>query len=160
MARGAFGTSRTKMSDKPAKRTPKPRGPSAKGPSEIAPGVYIGGWADAERFEGTRFCVLDEAPEDMPEATHVPIYDESTDRARRSNLERLASSVRSARSRGEPVLIFCGHGVRRSPLGGAWYLHRADGLSLDAAYEKIRAVRPKVEHAREWIGHAGELESD
>lgn len=52
-----------------------------------------------------------------------------------------------------------GHGVRRGPLGVAWYLHRAEKLSLDQAYERIRAVRPKIESAREWIGHPEALES-
>jgi Dual specificity phosphatase, catalytic domain len=122
-------------------------------PQEIAPGVYLGGWKDAVGFEGTRFCVLDEAPDDMPAGTHIPIYDEEKDAPRVENLERLARGIRSARDAGSPVIVFCGHGVRRSPLGAAWYLHRYEHLSLDAAYEKIRAVRPQVEHAREWIAH-------
>jgi hypothetical protein len=133
-------------------------GTPTKGPSEIAPGVFVGGWNDALRFAGAKFCVLDEAPDDMPAATHVPVYNEATDRADTANLDRLAGSIREARSKGEPVLVFCGHGVRRSPLGGAWYLHRSEGISLDAAYDRIRAVRPKVEHARSWIGNRGNLE--
>jgi Dual specificity phosphatase, catalytic domain len=129
-----------------------------KSPSEIAPGVFVGGWNDALRFAGAKFCVLDEAPDDMPAATHVPIYHEATDKADITNLNRLARSIREARSKGEPVLVFCGHGVRRSPLGGAWYLHTSEGISLDAAYDRVRAVRPKVEHARSWIGNHGNLD--
>jgi len=126
-------------------------------PQEIAPGIFLGGWKDAARFEGARFCVLDEAPEDMPTGTHIPVYDESGDRPNIGNLDRLAREVRSVHESGRPVLIFCGHGVRRSPLGAAWYLHRYEHLSLDEAYERIRSVRPQVEHAREWIGHPGPL---
>jgi dual specificity protein phosphatase-like protein len=137
--------------------TPKTK-PRSKGPSEIAPGVFVGGWNDALTFEGTRFCVLDDAPEDRPPSTAFRIYDESTDRANTENLDRLVTGIRSARAKGEPVLVFCGHGIRRSPLGAAWYLRAAEGLSLDAAYERIRSVRPKVEHARQWIGHSSELE--
>jgi hypothetical protein len=133
--------------------------PHAKGPSEIAPGVYVGGWADALKFEGARFCVLDQEPEDMPPATHVPIYREDTDRPIPENLDRVAEAMRTAHTRGEPVLVFCGHGVRRSPLAGAWYLHRSEGISLDKAYERVQAVRPKVEHARQWIGNTTDLES-
>ncbi len=132
--------------------------PKPKGPSEISPGVFVGGWNDALRFEGARFCVLDEAPADMPPATHIPIYNESADRANPENLDRLAEAMRAAKNSGNPVLVFCGHGVRRSPLGGAWYLRRVEGLSLDAAYDRIRAARPKVERAREWVGNATELE--
>ncbi|MGC2289332.1 MAG: dual specificity protein phosphatase family protein [Thermoplasmata archaeon] len=143
-------------------RSKKPPVPSAKphpkGPSEIAPGVFVGGWNDALQFQGARFCVLDEAPEEMPTATHVPVYNEEAGQASTENLDRLAEAMRTARAKGEPVLVFCGHGARRSPLGGAWYLRRTEGLSLNDAYDRIRAVRPKVEHAREWVGNANELE--
>jgi hypothetical protein len=143
----------------PPRKVSKPKAKSrAATPSEFAPGVFVGGWNDALRFEGARFCVLDDRPEDMPPATHIRIYDESADRPIRENLDELARAMGAARSRGQPVLVFCGHGVRRSPLGAAWYLHRAEGLPLKEAYERIRAVRPKVEEAREWIGNAGELE--
>lgn len=127
-------------------------------PSEIAPGVFVGGWKDAVEFGGTRFCVLDTAPDDMPQGTHIPLYDEKADRAIPTILERLAKAMIAAHAKGEPVLVYCGHGIRRGPLGGAWYLHRAEGLSLDAAYDRVRAVRPKIEHARDWIGNTGELE--
>jgi protein-tyrosine phosphatase len=129
-----------------------------KGPSEIAAGVFVGGWNDAVEFEGTRFCVLDEEPKDMPPAVHAPIYEQAGDRANVQNLDRLAAAVSAAREKGDSVLLFCGHGARRSPLAGAWFLRRTEGLTLDQAYERIQAVRPKVEHAREWVGNAGELE--
>jgi len=131
---------------------------SAPSPQEIAPGVFLGGWNDALRFTGVRFCVLDEAPEDMPPATHVPIYDEAADAPIVPNLNRLAAEMANARRANERVLVFCGHGVRRSPLAAAWYLHRHEKLSLDQAYERIRSVRPKVETAREWIGNCTELD--
>jgi len=128
--------------------------------SEIGPGVFIGGWKDAETFEGTRFCVLDEAPPEMPAATHVPIYDEATRQPIVDNLDRLARLIGEARGRREPVLVFCGHGVRRSPLAGAWYLHRAEGLTLDAAFAKVRRARPGVEHVQAWAKGWTVLESD
>lgn len=110
-------------------------------------------------FDGERFCVLDEAPEDMPPATHIPIYDDKNDRPIVENLERVAREMHAARARHRPVIVFCGHGVRRSPMAGAWYLLRYENLSLDAAYERIRAVRPQVEHAREWVGDSAPLEA-
>lgn len=128
-------------------------------PQEISPGVFLGGWKDALKFSGRKFCVLDEAPDDMPPATHIPIYDAGKDAPIVANLDRLASEVESARRANEPVLVFCGHGVRRSPLGVAWYLHRHEKLPLDDAYAKIRAVRPNVETARQWIGHWKPLEA-
>ncbi|HTT16700.1 MAG TPA: dual specificity protein phosphatase family protein [Thermoplasmata archaeon] len=141
------------------KRTPRRAAAAPRsGPSEVAPGIFVGGWNDALGFSGSRFCVLDEAPEGMPEGTHIPIYDEAKDAPIRANLDRLAREIGAARRAGRPVLVFCGHGVRRSPLGAAWYLHRSEAIELDAAYDRIRAVRPKVEPARAWIGDLEPLE--
>jgi len=137
-------------------RTTKTR--TKRHPSEIAPGVFVGGWNDALEFEGKRYCVLDELPSDAPADGGYTIYDEATEAPNVANLNRLAEAVRQARAGGSPVLIFCGHGVRRSPLAGAWYLHRSEGIDLDAAYDRIRAVRPKVEHAKEWIPHPDALD--
>lgn len=138
-----------------------PRTPTAKklpaSPQEIAPGVFVGGWKDALAFSGAKFCVLDEAPDDMPPATHIPIYDGATDAPIVANLDRLASEMGRARRSNERVLVFCGHGIRRAPLGAAWYLHRAEKIPLEAAYTRIRAVRPKVETAAQWIGNPQSL---
>jgi hypothetical protein len=131
--------------------------PATKNPSEIAPGVYVGNWEDALAFEGVRFCVLDEAPAGMPSGTHVAIYNESVDRADRKNLDRLANAMNAARAKGAPVLVFCGHGMYRSPLGGAWYLHRTEGVSLDEAYARVRAARPKAHRTLDWVGNLDEL---
>jgi len=137
------------------------RAPSrTNGPDEVADGVFVGGWKDAEKFEGARLCVLDEAPEGMAGITHVTIYDTDADRADLPNLDRVAEGVRAARARGEKVLVFCGQGVRRSPLAAAWYLHRSEGLTLDQAYERIRGVRPQIEPAAAWIGDTTNLDAE
>jgi len=121
--------------------------------SQIAPGVYVGGWDDAVRFEGTRVCVLDEVPDEkLPAEAHVPIYDDVKDRPIRDNLDRVADLVDAARAKNQPVLLFCGHGIRRGSLAGAWYLHRHDGISLDAAFDRVRAARPKIQHVKDWVG--------
>ncbi len=127
-------------------------------PQEIAPGVFLGSWKDALQFQGKKFCVLDDAPEDMPPATHVRIYDEASDSPIVENLDRVADGMATARRTDQSVLVFCGHGVRRSPLAAAWYLHRQEKLTLEEAYARIRAVRPKIETAREWIGNWKKLE--
>jgi protein-tyrosine phosphatase len=132
---------------------------SVPSPQEIAPGVFLGGWNDAVKFTGKKFCVLDEAPEEMSTATHVRIYDETRDAPILPNLDRVASEMNSARRAKEPVLVFCGHGIRRSPLAVAWYLHRYEKLSLDQAYERIRALRPKVETPQDWIGNWKKLDA-
>lgn len=118
--------------------------------SEVRAGFFVGGWDDAEAFSGTRFCVLDEAPDGMPSATHVPIFDPKTHQPIVGNLDRLAELIGAARARREPVLVFCGHGVRRAPLAGAWYLHRSEGISLDQSFERVRSIRPGIEHVKKW----------
>ncbi len=134
------------------------KSPRKAAPSEIAPGVFVGGWADAEKFEGTRFCVLDETPDaPFPAEVHIPIYDSQADRPIRPNLDRLADLVAAARAKHQPVLLFCGHGIRRGPLAGAWYLHRQLGLSLEEAYGRVRTVRPKIEAVEEWVNDASVL---
>ena len=130
---------------------------SSKSPSEFAPNVFVGNWEDAQRFEGTRFCVLDDAPDDMPPATHIRIYDAKSDRADPKGLDRLAEAMRSAHSKGQPVLVFCHQGVYRSPLGATWYLHRNEGLPLDQAAQRVVAARPKAKAASTWVGNYSDL---
>lgn len=131
----------------------KRNAPKSRSPSEILPGVFVGGWKDAEAFDGQRVCVLDELPESgAPAEQHYPIYNEKADRPIRENLDRVVRFVDAARESGKPVLMFCGHGIRRASLAGAWYLHRHEGVSVDEAYDRVRAVRPKIEHVKEWVG--------
>lgn len=142
----------TAKSPTPRARSPKPTA------SEVAPGVFVGGWKDAVKFQGARICVLDEKPdEDLPAEAHVPIYDASADRPIRANLDKVAELAKAAEGRHEPVLFFCGHGVRRGPLAAAWYLHRRDGIELAAAYDRIRTTRPRIETAEQWAGDVSVL---
>lgn len=136
---------------KPRSSRPKKTKPPA---SEIGPGVFVGGWKDAEKFTGVRLCVLDELPADgAPADQHVRIYDEEGEGPLRANLDRLADIVETTRARGDPVLLFCYQGIRRGPLAGAWYLHRHERISLDEAFACLEKVRPGIEHVRDWAHH-------
>jgi protein-tyrosine phosphatase len=95
---------------------------------------------------------MDDPPEEgLPAEAHLPIYDPETGRPIRANLDRISGMVEAARRGHAPVLLFCGHGIRRGPLAGAWYLHRHEGIPLDEAYARIRAVRPRIEHVQQWV---------
>lgn len=144
------------MQSKKVKKAPRAK-PARNTPSEIAPSIYVGNWEDAIHFKGARFCVLDKAPPDMPTATHVPIYNEQEDRADRRNLDHLTDAMQAARAKGFPVLVFCGHGKFRSPLGAAWYLHRVERIPLDEAYSRVRTARPQSSRTLGWIGNLEEL---
>jgi hypothetical protein len=135
----------------------KPAATAAKkptnGPSEVIPGVFVGGWKDAEKFEGTRLCVLDDPEPQAPADAQFRIYDAGREAAIPANLDRVAALAHAAREKDRPVLFFCGHGVRRGPLATAWYLHAHEGLSMDEAYARIESVRPKVERPPRWIAN-------
>jgi len=132
------------------KSKPSPH-PTAATPSRVAEGLYVGGWSDATGFAGTRICVLDAREDDAPADHQIPIYDGALKAALVSNLDRIAELADQARAKGDDVLMFCGHGVRRGPLAMAWYLRRHDGGTIDDAYARIEAVRPQVERASRWI---------
>ncbi|MFY9716908.1 MAG: hypothetical protein WAK40_03105 [Thermoplasmata archaeon] len=122
--------------------------------SEIADGVFVGGWTDAASFVGARFCVLDERPAELDRMSgteHLPIYDVATGAPRVENLDRIVDLAHQAREGGLPVLLFCGHGVRRGSLAGAWYLHRYSRLTLDQAFDRVAAVRPQIQRPEEWM---------
>lgn len=142
----------------------KARAPSGKahGPSKIAEGVYVGGWKDAVKFEGTRICVLDELSKGDAGLCdlHVPIFSDSEGRALRPNLDRVAHAAQSARAHGRAVLLFCGHGVRRGPLAGAWYLHVAEKIPLEAAFDRVESARRGIERPHEWIPDPSSLDDD
>lgn len=142
----------------PPKEPAETPGSGAPAAAEIAPGIFVGGWAEALTFDGTRICVLDEAPgTELPAEVHVPIYDPVEGRPIRANLDRVVALATEFRRRGDRVLFFCGHGQRRGPLAGAWFLHVVEGLDLDAAYRRIRAVRPRAESYRTWLPDASPL---
>jgi hypothetical protein len=129
-----------------------PRPSRGTGASEVAPGLFVGGVADARTFDGRKFSVRDEPPEEGLRCdAHLAVYDPDGDRPSRENLDRLYELVERVRGPHERVLVFCGHGIRRGPLAAAWILHRRDGISLDDAYERIRRVRPGVETPDEWL---------
>ena len=144
-----------------SKRAPPSR--PAPRPSEVAPGVFVGGWKEAVGFAGARVCVLDERPSELDgwsDTAHVPIYDPDADGPIVRNLDRVAALVHEARALGRPALVFCGHGVRRGSLGGAWYLHRFAGLTLAEAFDRVAAARPQIERPVEWMQGRRALEPD
>ena len=137
----------------PARR---PRRPTA---SEVVGGLFVGGEPDSLRFEGARICVRDQdAPPTRSSDVHLPVYDPVLRQPIRENLDRVADRIEQSRAEGRPVLVYCGFGHRRAPLAAVWYLHRVLGIGLDEAYDRVRVVRPGVEHVRRWIGEVSALE--
>jgi protein-tyrosine phosphatase len=49
------------------------------------------------------------------------------------------------------IIFHCDLGRDRSPLVLAWYFHKHRGLTLDEAYDQIRAVKADIRDRRDWI---------
>lgn len=126
-------------------------------PSEVVPRLFVGGRPDAARFPGVRLSVLEDLGDPTPAEVRIPILVAEGGGADRHALDRVADVIERALRGDRPVLVYCGHGVRRSPLAVAWYLHRRRGLPLDAAYAALQAARPEVEPAVGWLSNWGDL---
>ena len=141
--------------DPPRKSATRGKVPS---PQEVAPGVFVGGWDDATHFTGAKFCVMDDPPQGLPGTVHIPIYDEVRNAPILPNLEILAQRVRLAHDVGAPR---AGVLRPRDPSGAARRgLVPASVRAADrgGGLRQVRSVRPKIEHARDWIGHVEGLE--
>jgi protein-tyrosine phosphatase len=120
-------------------------------PSEVVPGLFVGGRPDAAGFDGFRLSVLDDPGDSTPAEAHIPILTGEDGGVDPVALDRAAETIDAALREGRRVLVYCGHGARRSPLAVAWYLHRRRGLSLSDAYVALRTARPRVEPASSWL---------
>ena len=49
------------------------------------------------------------------------------------------------------VVVHCAMGMERSVLAVVWYLNQFEGLSIDDAYDLVRAGRPIALDRRDWI---------
>jgi protein-tyrosine phosphatase len=128
--------------------------------SEVVPRLFVGGRADAPAFRGVRISVLEDLGDPTPAEVRIPILVAANGGADRRALDRAADVIAGALRGDQPVLVYCGHGVRRSPLAVAWFLHRRRGLSFDAAYAALQAQRPEVEPASGWLSNWRELVRD
>lgn len=117
--------------------------------TEIIDNLFLGDMVDARSgFDGLIVCTLEERPlDEPPNATWVPFLHEG-----RKSLDIAAAIVDAALKGGRRVLVHCGAGSERAPLAVAWFLHTRRGMTLDEAYDLLKAKRPIVQDRRFWIG--------
>lgn len=49
------------------------------------------------------------------------------------------------------VVVHCYAGVERSPLTVAWWISRTQHLTIDEAYQRVKAARPEAQDRRHWV---------
>ena len=125
------------------------------GPWAVQEDLFIGTVANARDFEGTVICVLNQWPWDgNPGALWMPVVVADADnldkpvQALMTNLALVAKQISVAP---RPVLVHCRQAQERSVLAMVWYLHVVRHMTLDRAYEVVRAAKPDIVDRRKWL---------
>lgn len=117
------------------------------GASEIIANLYVGDLQDAVKFDGMIISVLADVPACEPRRSiQLPFLVDG-----RARLDTTAAVIDAALALNLRVLVHCEEGSERAPLMVAWYLVARRGMSLDEAYNLLRARRPIVRDRRKWL---------
>jgi Dual specificity phosphatase, catalytic domain len=117
------------------------------GASEIVANLYVGDLQDAVKFDGMIISVLADVPAGEPRRSiQLPFLVGG-----RARLDTTAAVIDAALALNLRVLVHCEEGSERAPLIVAWYLVSRRGMSLDEAYNLLRARRPIVRDRRKWL---------
>ncbi len=118
------------------------------GATEIIPLLYLGDLQDAVNFDGIIINLLNDVPACEPHRSlHLPFLANG-----RASLDTVAAVVDAALARGQRVLVHCEEGSERAPLVIAWFLMKRRSMTIDQAYELIKAKRPITRDRRKWLG--------
>ncbi len=118
------------------------------GASEIIPLLYIGDLQDAAKFEGIVINLLNDVPACEPKRSiHLPFLANG-----RATLDSTAALIDAALARDQRVLVHCEEGSERAPLVIVWFLIKRRGMTIDQAYELVKAKRPITRDRRRWLG--------
>jgi hypothetical protein len=119
------------------------------GASEIVANLYVGDLQDAVKFDGMIISVLGDRPECEPcGAVQLPFL-----LSGRARLDTIAAVIDAALALNLRLLVHCEEGSERAPLVVAWYLATRRGMTLDEAYDLLKARRPIVRDRRQWLGN-------
>lgn len=117
------------------------------GASEIVANLYVGDLQDAVKFDGMIISVLADVPECEPKRSiQLPFLANG-----RATMDSTAALIDAALALKLRVLVHCEEGSERAPLVVAWYLVTRRGMSLDEAYDLLRARRPIIQDRRKWL---------
>jgi hypothetical protein len=119
------------------------------GASEIVANLYVGDLQDAVKFDGMIISVLGDRPDCEPRrAIELPFL-----LSGRARLDTIAAVIDAALKLNLRLLVHCEEGSERAPLVVAWYLATRRGMTLDQAYDLLKARRPIIRDRRKWLGN-------
>lgn len=118
---------------------------------EVYPGVWVGDLTSAHYFQGPKLCVRDQ-PGDY-------LFKHQEDRQIHwvygkppiEVFETAAEWIDYQLSKGRAVLVHCSGGLHRSAAAVVYWLIHRRGLSLEQAYQMVRAWRPEIEPRPRWL---------
>lgn len=134
--------------------------------TKIQNNLYLGDWNDAQKFEGSIICVMQELLSIEPmNAYWIPIIrtskptndhqlieeQELTVTALPQQLHMVATRIISNQCDGIPTLVHCMAGIERSPLAIVWYLHAFKYMGWNKAYDFVKKKRPEVANRLSWL---------
>lgn len=130
--------------------------------------LYLGNFEDmvewgTKRGNQTVICVLENSVLENFErkmlssrTIYLPVLEDdesfSGQRAPERNLKLIAEEIeQQLKIPKHKVLVACGAGIERSPLAIMWYLFTKKSMTLNAAYEYVKRLRPIIMDRRSWI---------
>ena len=134
--------------------------------TKILDRLYLGDWADAQKFDGTIICVMQDILSVEPiNAYWIPVIRTSKPvddnhlidgqdleiTGLKHQLELISELIHDNRIDGKDVLVHCMAGIERSPLTIVYYLHKYRDMSWDRAYSFVQEKRPEVANRLQWL---------
>jgi hypothetical protein len=124
--------------------------------SWITPNLGVTDWEGAEEASLTGCYVINVAPELESvtcEYDNITIGFDNILWGLEGQLDQCARHMRDKIEKAPDIriVVHCAMGMERSPLAIAWYLHKFEGMDLNAAYKKLADARPIVIDRRSWI---------
>lgn len=134
--------------------------------TKILDHLYLGDWNDAQKFDGTIICVMQDILSVEPKHAYwIPIirttggeidYDKLIDdqdlevTALPHQLMIAGVLINMGMDEGD-VLVHCMAGIERSPLTIVYYLKNYKGYTWDDAYKFVQDKRPEVANRLSWL---------
>ena len=135
--------------------------------TKILDHLYLGDIHDAQKFEGTIICVMQELVSALePEKAYwIPIIrtrgklnnDELIEEqdvevvALKHQLELVCDIINKNTDQGKDTLIHCMASIERSPLTVIYYLHKHKNMGYNEAYEYVKKIHPITANRLSWL---------
>ena len=120
--------------------------------SEVTDGIHVTAADGVDAALAAGHYVINVADE-LESNADAKIIVQPYSRDIRSNLDAVAQLMDEVLSQGNrTVAVHCAMGMERSVLAVVWYLTTNKGMTVDNAYDLVKAGRPIALDRREWAG--------